>query len=116
MLLHFDLVYATETATFRLPFSKLGLAPDAGSSLRMPRKAVRGENIERLWVPTFPNPRHLFPRQEWEHWQQLELRARYTTDPHYEDSPLPVIESGRVPLVASLTSLAEKTGIRQRKD
>ena len=26
------------------------------------------------WVPTFPNARYLFARQEWEHWQVAELR------------------------------------------
>src|SRR5262245_53220273 len=53
------------------------------------------------WVPTFPNARYLFARQEWEHWERAELRARYTTDPYYEDSLLPVMESGWAQLVAS---------------
>jgi len=49
----------------------------------------------------FPNARYLIARQEWEHWERTELRARYTTDPYYEDSLLPVMESGRAQLVAS---------------
>jgi glyoxylase-like metal-dependent hydrolase (beta-lactamase superfamily II) len=53
------------------------------------------------WVPTFPKARYLFARQEWEHWRVADLRARYTTDPYFEDSLLPVMESGQAELVAA---------------
>jgi glyoxylase-like metal-dependent hydrolase (beta-lactamase superfamily II) len=57
--------------------------------------------LDGRWVPTFPNARYLFAREEWHHWQVAELRAKYTPDPYYEDSLLPIMESGQAELVAT---------------
>jgi glyoxylase-like metal-dependent hydrolase (beta-lactamase superfamily II) len=57
--------------------------------------------LDGRWAPTFPNARYLFARQEWEHWRVAERRVEYTTDPYYEDSLLPIMESGQAEMVAT---------------
>jgi len=57
--------------------------------------------INGKWVPTFPNAKYVFAKRELEHWEQENLRAEYSTDEFYEDSILPVIQSGQVLLVDS---------------
>lgn len=48
MLFHCDLVYATAAATFATPFLSLGLIPEAGSSLLMPRRMGYARAFEML--------------------------------------------------------------------
>jgi enoyl-CoA hydratase/carnithine racemase len=38
MLLHCDLVYCTKDARFQLPFARLGLVPEGGTSLLLPQQ------------------------------------------------------------------------------
>ncbi len=48
LLLHCDLVYAADSATFSLPFAQLALCPEAASSLLLPRVAGYPLAAEKL--------------------------------------------------------------------
>jgi enoyl-CoA hydratase/carnithine racemase len=48
MLLHCDLVYVAEGATFSMPFVNLGLVPEFGSTLLLPMVAGRVRAAEKL--------------------------------------------------------------------
>ena len=48
MLFHCDLVYATPSSTFATPFLSLGLVPEAGSSVLMPRRMGYARAFEML--------------------------------------------------------------------
>lgn len=50
MLLHCDLVYASENAKFQLPFIRLGLVPEAGASLIIPHMLGQRKAAELLML------------------------------------------------------------------
>ena len=53
------------------------------------------------WVPTFPNAKYIFSKDEWSFWQQRHKDADFKDDPFYDDSILPVLEAGQAELVSS---------------
>src|SRR5262245_61416833 len=51
--------------------------------------------MDGRWVPTFPNAKYIFARQEWESWEELH---RKDPQPHVVDSVLPVMEARQAQL------------------
>ena len=57
MLLHCDLVYVADDATFSMPFTNLGLVPEFASTLLLPQIAGRARAAEKLLLgKPFPAP------------------------------------------------------------
>jgi glyoxylase-like metal-dependent hydrolase (beta-lactamase superfamily II) len=55
--------------------------------------------VDGEWIPTFPNARYLFGKQEYEHWKMLEETKGYHDLNHMADAVQPVIEAGLVDLI-----------------
>ena len=52
------------------------------------------------WVPTFPNARYIFAREEYEHWKNLAAETGLPrTGNYFDDSVLPIVEANRAILV-----------------
>jgi enoyl-CoA hydratase/carnithine racemase len=54
MLLHADIVVAGESAKFSLPFTSLGLVPEAGSSFLLPRMIGHHRAAELFFISVIP--------------------------------------------------------------
>ena len=63
--------------------------------------------VEGRWLPTFPRARYVFVRKEWEFWREEYKTERFTGDPYYEDSIVPIFDAGLVDLVESDLRLAD---------
>jgi glyoxylase-like metal-dependent hydrolase (beta-lactamase superfamily II) len=50
--------------------------------------------VDGKWVPTFPQARYLFGRQEWDHWKHLRETGGYHHMDHLQDSIDPILAAG----------------------
>ena len=55
--------------------------------------------VDGEWVPTFPNARYLFGKQEYEHWMHLKETNGYHDLNHMYDAVQPVVDAGLVDLI-----------------
>ena len=55
--------------------------------------------VDGRWVPTFPQARYLFGKQEYDHWVHMRDTGGYHDFEHMHDSVDPVIEAGLVDFI-----------------
>lgn len=56
--------------------------------------------VDGHWVPSFPRARYIAARGEYEHWQAQAAEGQNPMLEHFRDSVLPVMQAGRLDLVA----------------
>lgn len=57
--------------------------------------------LDGRWVPTFPNAKYVFARDEYHHWEQESAKGAKRVGLTFIDSVLPVMEAGQAVLVDS---------------
>lgn len=62
--------------------------------------------IEGQWVPTFPNARYVFVRDEWAYWKDFPVDD-HDSQECIRDSIMPVVNAGKADLVAANAVIAE---------
>jgi glyoxylase-like metal-dependent hydrolase (beta-lactamase superfamily II) len=55
--------------------------------------------VDGKWVPTFPQARYLFGKQEYDHWVHMRNTGGYHDFAHMDDSITPVIDAGLVDFI-----------------
>jgi glyoxylase-like metal-dependent hydrolase (beta-lactamase superfamily II) len=61
------------------------------------------------WIPTFPNAKYIFARQEWEFWKnELETNGPHLGDESIADSVVPIVEAGAAVLVETDYSIDDE--------
>lgn len=56
--------------------------------------------VQGRWVPTFPNAKYLFVREEWDYWKAHYATEAFVDDPYYTDTLLPILDAGLGEVVA----------------
>jgi glyoxylase-like metal-dependent hydrolase (beta-lactamase superfamily II) len=57
--------------------------------------------LDGRWVPTFPNARYVFAREEYEFWNAKRAGGEEVNHGSFDDSVLPVVEHGQAVMVES---------------
>lgn len=67
--------------------------------------------VDGRWVPTFPQARYLFGRQEFDHWKHLRETGGYHHIEHLHDSIDPVVEAGLVDFITPDHRLTDEVSL-----
>lgn len=67
--------------------------------------------VDGKWLPTFPNARYLFGRQEYEHWMMLKETHGYHDLNHMYDAIAPVVDAGLVDLIEPYHRVCEELSL-----
>lgn len=67
--------------------------------------------VEGRWVPTFPNARYLFGRQEYDHWMRLRESHGYHDVRHLGECVDPIVERGLADFVGPEHALSDEISL-----
>jgi glyoxylase-like metal-dependent hydrolase (beta-lactamase superfamily II) len=67
--------------------------------------------VDGRWVPTFPQARYLFGRQEFDHWAYLRKTGGYHDFEHLHDSIDPVVAAGLVDYITPDYQLTDEVSL-----
>jgi glyoxylase-like metal-dependent hydrolase (beta-lactamase superfamily II) len=67
--------------------------------------------VNGRWVPTFPQARYLFGKQEFEHWKQLRETGGYHDVEHLHDSIDPIVAAGLAEYVTADYRLTDEVSL-----
>lgn len=67
--------------------------------------------VNGKWVPTFPQARYLFGKQEYDHWIHMRNTGGYHDFAHMDDSITPVIEAGLVDFIGPHHEITDEVSL-----
>jgi glyoxylase-like metal-dependent hydrolase (beta-lactamase superfamily II) len=106
-------VFTKMRTTFMQERASLGIAPTdidtvLCTHLHFDHVGWNTHLVDGRWVPTFPQARYLFSRQEYDHWLMLRDTGGYHGINHLSDAVDPVIEAGLVDFIPHDYALSEE--------
>ncbi|HEX3838282.1 MAG TPA: MBL fold metallo-hydrolase [Steroidobacteraceae bacterium] len=106
-------VFTKMRTTFMQDLASLGIAPTdidtvLCTHLHFDHVGWNTHLVDGRWVPTFPQARYLFSRQEYDHWLMLRDTGGYHGINHLSDAVDPVIEAGLVDFIPHDYALSEE--------